>query len=287
MISVLSILHAGAALPDQRPTTMSRELLSCSPGIVSLTGGGGKTSLMYSLGAGLAKGGGDRPGARVLLTTTTRIKRPTQEQCSYNIECDSIEDIPPARQPGFFTAARPAPAGRNPEYLWGFSGDEINELMRRSVADWIIVEADGSAGRPLKAPSAKEPVIPSDSNIVIAVAGLSGIGKLFTDSWVFRPEPFTGLTGLKPGETLSPEAVAAIFRHPEGLFKGSPRDALRFAFFNQADIPGGMAYGARLARAVLSPPLFPVCRVYAGSARLPAAPCREFVLCETENHGLR
>lgn len=265
-------------LVRERPTTITGELLLCTPGIVSLTGGGGKTSLMFSLGASLAREGNNGQGARVLLTTSTRIKRPTPEQCLLNLECGSIEEISQPERPGFFTAAKPAPPGHNPEYLGGFSGDEINELMRRGVADWIIVEADGSAGRPLKAPSEKEPVIPSNSHIVIAVAGLSGIGRPFTDSWVFRPEYFSRLTGLKPGETLTPEAVAAIFCHPEGLFKGSPYNALRFAFFNQEDIPEGLEYGRRLAKAVLNQPSGHACRVYAGSARLPDAPCREFFI---------
>ena len=41
----------------------------------AITGGGGKTSLLYGLGAELEKLG------RVLLTTTTKIFRPTPEEC--------------------------------------------------------------------------------------------------------------------------------------------------------------------------------------------------------------
>ena len=46
-----------------------------------------------------------------------------------------------------------------------------------SLADYVLVEADGAKRFPLKAPAAHEPVIPDETRLVIAVAGLSGVGK--------------------------------------------------------------------------------------------------------------
>ena len=51
----------------------------------------------------------------------------------------------------------------------------IETLAR--LADFVLVEADGSKGLPLKAHAAHEPVIPPCAQRVVAVAGIDGIGK--------------------------------------------------------------------------------------------------------------
>ena len=64
-----------------------------------------------------------------------------------------------------------------------------------------------------KAPSDKEPVIPGRSAAVLAVAGLNALGKPFSDDTVFRPEIFAALSGLEPGQILTPEAVAKVIEY--------------------------------------------------------------------------
>ena len=236
------------------------------PGIVCLTGGGGKTTLMYALGRELAA-----KGSRVLLTTTTRIQRPTQEQSQYYLEDEDPDAIRLPEHPCTFTAARPAAEGHNPEYPRGFDAACIDLLWTSKAADWIIVEADGSACRPLKAPSEKEPVIPSLTCAAIAVVGLSGVGQAFSDRWVFRPGPFALLSGLRPGETVTPEGVARVIAHSQGLLKGTPARAQRAVFLNQADLPGCEAYGLAIASLLLRqhtvlPDCMPLNGVYLGSA---------------------
>src|SRR5208337_1665177 len=68
----------------------------------------------------------------------------------------------------------------------GFAPEMIARLWQSGIADWIIVEADGAAGRPLKAPASHEPVIPSVTRHVVAVAGLRAIGLPLDESHVFR-----------------------------------------------------------------------------------------------------
>lgn len=246
------------------------------PGIISLTGGGGKSTLMYTLGKALADKGNNGQGARVLLTTTTRILRPSPEESEHKIECESPEDISLPEEPSVVTAARPAGAGQKEQYLRGFSPEEIDKLWEKGIADWIIVEADGSSCRPLKAPVAKEPVIPRLTAATIAVAGLSAIYKPYADTWVFRPEAFSSLTGLNPGDMLIPEAVAAIFCNPAGLFKGTPQHARRMVFLNQADAPQGLKAAVELSGAILRQMGTPFYGVYAGSAAQQGAPCLRF-----------
>ena len=240
---------------------LAGELTAYGPGIVCLTGGGGKTTLMYALGKAFALA-----GCRVLLTTTTRILRPTEGQTELFQESEEPERIELPDRPCVLTAARPNTVGQNPDHLRGYSVEEVELLLRRGAADWIIVEADGSAGRPLKAPSEKEPVIPEAACAVIGVVGLSGLGRHFTDTWVFRPGPFSALSGINPGAVITPDGVARVVCHPDGLFKGTPECAGRLLFLNQADVSGGMQAGTAVAVALATVEDRPALGIYMGAA---------------------
>jgi len=67
----------------------------------------------------------------------------------------------------------------------------------------LLIEADGSRQRPLKAPASHEPVIPNWVDTVAVVAGLSALGSPLTEKWVHRPERFAALSGLSPGEIIT------------------------------------------------------------------------------------
>ena len=84
-----------------------------------------------------------------------------------------------------------------------------------SLADYVVVEADGSAGRPLKAHRPWEPVVPACSSMTVGVAGASGIG-LPASRACHCPELFCALAGMGPGEPVRPEHVAAVLNR-EGL----------------------------------------------------------------------
>ena len=76
-------------------------------------------------------------------------------------------------------------------------------------ADHLLVEADGAAGRPLKAHRPWEPVIPPCSDLTVCVAGASGIGKPVSEA-CHCPELFASLAGITPDRTAEPEHVAAV-----------------------------------------------------------------------------
>jgi probable selenium-dependent hydroxylase accessory protein YqeC len=223
-------------------------LLLESRGIICLVGAGGKTSLMYRLARELSG-----QGAKVLTTTTTRIFTPTPEQspgCILAATADGILERAAAMLNRYrhITAA----AGESAETgkLAGLAAETVDRLMASRVFDWIIVEADGAAGRPLKAPAAHEPVIPSGTGWLVGMVGLSAVGQPLCDPWVFRPEVFASLSGLAPGATVTPEAVAAVLAHERGGLKGAPRRCRRLAFLNQADAVDGKAAGIQIARVI-------------------------------------
>jgi probable selenium-dependent hydroxylase accessory protein YqeC len=108
-------------------------------------------------------------------------------------------------------------------------------LRERFAAQFVLVEADGAAGRPVKAPAGHEPVVPSSADLVVGVMGLDALGSPAEEEMVFRLEHFLNVTGLAPSEEIGPDSLKALAAHPEGLFKNTPAKARRMAFYNKAD----------------------------------------------------
>lgn len=214
-------------------------------GVLSLTGGGGKTSLMFHLARLLA-----RSGKRVLTTTTTRIFVPAPEQSQTVLVAAAPEAIL-HQSATRLTATNHITAAAEHETrsgkLKGFAPEVIRTFAESNLFDWIIVEADGSAQRPLKAPAAHEPVIPAATTVLVAVAGLEVVDRPLSDELVFRAGIAGRLMHLSIGATISVPALARLIAHPLGAFKGAPPMARRFVFLNKADTPPRIAAGAGIA----------------------------------------
>lgn len=227
------------------PDRLRDALLLKDGGVVSLVGAGGKTSLMFRLAQELSVA-----GETVLTTTTTRILMPEEGQSRCVILADTAEKIveqaaQELKKHRHITAAAGLNAG--PGKLVGLTPETVDRLRASQVFDWIIVEADGAAGRPLKAPAEHEPVIPSCTGWLVGMVGLRALGKPVTDQWVFRAEMFSRITGLLPGTPVTEEAIAAALMHAQGVLKGALGECRCLAFLNQADAPGANAAGLRIA----------------------------------------
>ncbi len=246
-------------------TTLRQALMLGESGVISLVGAGGKTSLMFKLAHELALG-----GETVLTTTTTKIFEPGPEQSSCVLVSDSVARL--LDQAGGFidhhphiTMARDRQAGKGK--LVGFPPEAVEALWQSQLFQWIVVEADGAAGRPLKAPADHEPVIPACTSCLVGLAGLSGIGRPLTDQWVFRPERFAELAGISLNSAVTETAVAEVFLHPKGVFKNAADKAARIVFLNQADTPAHHAAGKRIARLLTETLITGMPRVVIGQAR--------------------
>jgi len=119
--------------------------------------------------------------------------------------------------------------------LIGLAPETIDEVARMGRFDRILVEADGARHHPLKAPGPNEPVFPRATGAAVIVIGASGVGRPLDEDTVFRAEAWSALTGLRPTLPVTPESVARVIVHPEGLGKGAPEHARRILFVNQAD----------------------------------------------------
>ena len=243
-------------------TSLRQALKLGDCGVISLVGAGGKTSLMFKLARELSNTGGS-----VLTTTTTKIFEPEPDQSSCVIMSDSVtrliaraKELIDKNHHMTMARARMPDKGK----LLGLPPSAIDTLWASNLFRWIVVEADGAAGRPLKAPADHEPVIPDCTSCLVGLAGLNGIGRPLTDQWIFRPEHFAELSGIDLNSRVSETALADIFTHNKGLFKNAPGSATRIAFLNQADTPEDLGAGQRIARLLIEKPRTGLDRVIIG-----------------------
>lgn len=115
----------------------------------------------------------------------------------------------------------------------------------------VLVEADGSRQKPLKAPAAHEPAIPGWVRQVVVTAGLSGLGQPLDAEHFHRPERFAAISGVEPGSLVTEEGLARVFGSREGGLKNIPPGARVSALLNQADRPELIDAGLRVANQLI------------------------------------
>ena len=211
--------------------------------LISLVGAGGKTNLMFALAREFAA-----VGERVLVTTTTKIATSEAVGPWLSFGADSAANILRLAD----AAASPIIAYHHElastSRLQGFDPAIIDELARDGTFGRILVEADGSARRPLKAPAAHEPVVPSATDAFIVVVGLNGLGQPLSEDSIFGSEIWQRLTGGTEGDPIAADAVVQAYLHPDGLTKGCPSGAARCLFLNRADNPDRVAAAQEIIR---------------------------------------
>lgn len=175
------------------------EALKIPCGVTAIIGSGGKTTLMLSLAQELSKRG------RVIVTTSTHIFPPGN--CPFSPKAEIFE--------GILCVGTPCENGKLTAPVQSFA--ELEQL-----ADFVLVEADGSKRLPLKAHLPHEPVIPKNAKKTICVVGASGLNRPIEQS-VHRAERFFELTA---SPLATPKAVALA------LQKENLADCW---FINQAD----------------------------------------------------
>ena len=246
-------------LTAQPPVSLARAFELADRELVSLAGGGGKSTIMHALATELAVS-----GKRVITTTTTRIL-PWQAPGLLVIEEDEADLFEKAVQA---LANRPLVSlGRKierGEKLTGISPGLADRVS--SVADYVIVEADGAGCKPIKAPNATEPVFPQLTSLVVAVIGIDCLGKTLSGA-VFRPEIASGLTGAGLDTPVTSGIAATLLLHPQGITKGSPPSARRVVFINKVETPEELVKACEIAELLSKQAVFS--HVIIGKARDP------------------
>lgn len=181
--------------------------------LVSLVGGGGKTTVLFALGAQLA--------GTVVLTTTTKMGR------------DRLAGHDPLLAPDDDSLAASL-ADRRVALVWGAVaghkalGVEPDVCDRWfGMADHVVVEADGSRRMPFKAPLAYEPVVPSRTTTLVVCVGAAALDAVISEQCQ-RPEHVAAVAGCSPLDRLTPQRLASVLLSNQGSRKECPPSA-RFA----------------------------------------------------------
>jgi probable selenium-dependent hydroxylase accessory protein YqeC len=226
-------------------TSILEKLLPEDCGVVSLVGAGGKTTLMFHLAKEL-----EEVGETILTTTTTKIMMPAKEKSSHVIVSSRVEQVV-VEAKDLLKSSLHVAAGREHNLtenkLIGFEPEAVKKFWESGLFHWILVEADGAAQRPLKAPAAHEPVIPECSTHVVAVVGLDAVGRSLNDQWVFRPDLYSQLAGIPLNSPITEKSVVAVILDERGMMKGCPPTAKRCVFLNKAEEDHTFAAGKRIA----------------------------------------
>ncbi|MCH4178354.1 MAG: putative selenium-dependent hydroxylase accessory protein YqeC [Megasphaera sp.] len=162
------------------------------PAVITFVGAGGKTTLLYELAREWSG-----QGRKVLVVTTTHMYEPVGCEAF----CTDANQIAPAfERHHLVTAGRRAGNGKIT-----FIGSEAYR-QACTYADIVLVEGDGAKRFPFKICNQTEPVIPANTRLVIAVAGLTAIGEK-AGQVCFRYE----LAGLKADTVLTAPDAAALW----------------------------------------------------------------------------
>jgi molybdenum cofactor cytidylyltransferase len=223
--------------------TLARALRVNSSPCIAFVGAGGKTTAMFQLARQLP--------SPVIVTATSHLGVWQEKLADQHIVAETSAPLEQLGQDlkGVILVTSEVNGGR----LRPINDPLANWL--KQFCDYhsipLLMEADGSREKPLKAWAEHEPPIPAFVEIVLQVVGLTGLGKPLSHENVHRPELFSKLSGLSLGEPLTPEALVRVLTHKEGGLKNVPVQARRAVLLNQADTPELQSAGQGLAQSLI------------------------------------
>lgn len=161
--------------------------------IIAIVGSGGKTTLVKKLAQQYRE-----EGKVVLVTTSTHMF--IEEDTLLTDDAGTI--IQALKENGYAMAGVP-----NGKKFTSLPKDTFDAVS--PYADVILVEADGSKNLPLKYPNATEPVIPENTDEIIAVCGLNAIGQKAKDV-CHRMELVQACLGIEEETIITVEHVQKL-----------------------------------------------------------------------------
>jgi len=218
--------------------------------VVALVGGGGKTTAMFRLAREVVDGGG-----RVITTTTTRIFGAQIALAPTHIPAADLtrERVAAALAAhGHVLVIGPTEAGTGKAE--GVSLELFHRLRTWFPDACLLNEADGSRMRPFKAPADYEPVIPTETTVVVPMVGADVFGRSLDAEHVHRPERVSALSGAPMGAPITPAMVARVLAHPEGGRKGVPPGARVVVLINKVEALPDRAPARETAECLLREP---------------------------------
>ncbi len=207
---------------------LRKALRAEQPTTIALIGAGGKTTAMFQLA---------RQFSTALVTTSTHLGAWQAESANTHIIWQADTPLTDFSAPKAGICLISGPLDPSSNRYGSLNAAQLAQLHQIAKANGLplLIEADGSRQKPLKAPAQHEPVVPEFIDAVVVVAGLSGLGQPLNEETVQRAERFSVLSGLEMGENISTAGLAKVLNHAEGGLKNIPARARRIALLNQAE----------------------------------------------------
>lgn len=192
--------------------------------MITFVGGGGKTSLMFSLAYNLKQFGS------VLVTTTTRIRFEGENRYDNLVMLDKNKEDLFKPKKGITLLGNGIESGK----VVGVSKELLDDLYDKNLYNFILIEADGAKEKPIKACKEGEPIIPLKTNINIGVIGVEALDKT-VDEICFRKDIFKDITGYNLENVIDNNCIINLINHNKGLFKETPENCKKFFVVNKCD----------------------------------------------------
>jgi probable selenium-dependent hydroxylase accessory protein YqeC len=180
------------------------EALGISSGdVAAFAGAGGKSGAILAVAGELTLA-----GMKVLVAPTTKMLLGEAEGIGPLVTSEDEDELL-ARAEEALSEAPAVVAGSgmlSKNRVGGIDPGWVGDLAR--LADVVLVEADGSRRRAIKGTADHEPALPDAATLVVAVANVHALGTPVDEEHVHRPEIFSNLTGVGPGQSITPKAFA-------------------------------------------------------------------------------
>jgi probable selenium-dependent hydroxylase accessory protein YqeC len=186
--------------------------------VAAFVGAGGKSSTIVAIARELSEA-----GMTVLAVSTTKLFVSEAEKIGPLVISEDADELRAKHKEALARGSSAVVVGSgllSKNRVGGVEPSAVSSLA--SLADVVLVEADGSRRRPIKGTADHEPVLPDSATLVVAVGNISAFGMPVDEEYVHRPELFSKLTGIGPGQSITARAFA------RALAEGS-----------LAEIPGG------------------------------------------------
>jgi probable selenium-dependent hydroxylase accessory protein YqeC len=192
---------------------------------IALIGGGGKTTLLHTLGAEFSE-----YYPRVLLSSLTK------SAVSIDHPAKLLENDLQDQFEGVFSHSNPLLVlgkALSDQKLSGLRNRELSSLIQG--VDVCVFECDGARNLPLKAHNQSDQIVPDFSTHLLVVLGAEVSGTSLNDGHVHRPGLFRQLWGLDRNQHITPEQIARTVTSKKGYFSKVLHEIKCAFFVNKAD----------------------------------------------------
>jgi len=187
------------------------DALEARAGIVCAVGAGGKKSVLYQLAR-------EHPGRVALTATVHTTEFPADLGFDPVIDEDAVLAARVLAADASRSVAYACPSDKPGRHA-GVAPATIRSIHGAGGFAATFVKADGARMRWIKAPAPDEPIVVAAADIVIPVVSARAIGEPLSERVAHRIDRVADVTGVAPGELLTPEAVGRLLASEQGALQ--------------------------------------------------------------------